>query len=230
MAFGTKLLDSGGSNIERIHQKYGIAGANEGVAHMAQYPINLGVNDGAYKLALVSGTMAAGLASGSEVFQFRWTSSASICALRSVRLSATVAGTAFTAGAPSFTMRLARSWSVDGSGGTGATISGNNCKSRTDFVTTVLGAARIASTAALTAGTKTLDSTDVAAIVGVSGTATTGQIVPPSTDLYNRYASDEYPILFEASEGFVVRATVPATGTWALAVSVEWMEITVNSF
>jgi hypothetical protein len=230
MAFGTKILDSAANTVARITQKFGIAGSNEGVLHVAQYPIALTTSEGSYKVGLVSGTMAAGLAANAEVFQFRWASATLNCALRSVKLSATVAGTAFAAGAPSFKMTPARSWTVAGSGGTAATLTGNNLKSRTDFATTVVGDVRIASTAILGLGTKTLDSSDVGAIVGVSGTATTGQIVPPGTDLYNRYSSDEYPILLEANEGFAIRATVPATGTWTFAVTVEWTETLVATF
>jgi hypothetical protein len=230
MALGTRFLDAAGTILAKIHQPLNVSGTDGGILHVAQYPAMISASEGAYRAALVSGTMVAGLAATSEVFQFRWTSATLNCAVRSVKLSASVAGTAFAAGVPFFRMTMARSWSADGSGGTAATLTTNNAKNRTDFATPALGAMRISATAALTAGTKTLDATDCAAIVGVSGTATTGQIVPAGTDLYNRYASDEYPVLLEQNEGFVIRATVPATGTWSLAVSVEWSEFLLASY
>jgi hypothetical protein len=230
MALGTRILDAAGTILAKIHQPLNVSGTDVGILHVAQYPAMISASEGAYRAALVSGTMAAGLAATSEVFQFRWTSATLNCAVRSVKLSATVAGTAFAAGAPFFRMTMARTWTGVGSGGTAATLTTNNGKSRTDFATTSVNDIRIASTAALTAGTKTLDATDCAAIVGVSGTATTGQIVPAGTDLYYRKASDEYPIFLESNEGFVIRATVPATGTWSFAVSVEWSEFLLASY
>jgi hypothetical protein len=32
--------------------------------------------------------------------------------------------------------------------------------------------------------------------------------------LYSRNTSDNYPIVFAQNEGFVIQASVPATGTW----------------
>jgi hypothetical protein len=230
MAFGTRLLDGAGTVLGKLSQKYGIAGSTEGVLHVAQYPVAFGAADGAFKSGLVSGTMAAGLAAGSEVFQLRWTSATFYCLVRSVKLSATVAGTAFAAGAPQFNLHIARSWTVDGSGGNAATLTGNSLKARTDFNTSVMGAIRVASTAALVVGTKTNDASAISSVFGVTGTATTGQIVAPDTALYNRVTPDEYPVLLESNEGLVIKATVPATGTWSLAVSVEWSEVAIANF
>jgi len=68
-------------------------------------------------------------------------------------------------------MTIAKSFSAAGTGGTAATITGNNGKMRTSMGTTLLGEARCASTAALGAGTKTLDSQAIGQISLSFGTA-----------------------------------------------------------
>lgn len=195
-------------------------------ARISGRPMHVGTR-GAYGLAAFGGVIAAGAGANSEVFQFRWTDGTRKCLLRSVVLG--VGGiTGFTAGTCYFGLRIARSWSADGTGGTAITFAGNDQKKRTDFATTLApsnAGVRIHTTAALGAGTKTLDGNDLAGIGG-SVTATAGTaLVNPGTYLWQRNTHDEYPILFEQNEGFVVRGTVPATGTWTCAVSLEWAEV-----
>jgi hypothetical protein len=170
--------------------------------------------------------MAAGLASGSEIFQFRWTSATSNCQIQRVRFSAQCAGTAFVAGVCNFNMRLARTWSADGSGGTALTPS----KRRASMAATSIGATRIATTGALTAGTKALDTGNVASIVASAAAATTASIVAPGTVMWDRPNVDSYPILLVQNEGFVLTAQVPGTGTWTYAVAVDWTETLLANF
>jgi len=40
-------------------------------------------------------------------------------------------------------------------------------------------------------------------------------------------AQGEHPPLFVQNEGFVIQASVPATGVWQFAVMAEWDEITL---
>jgi hypothetical protein len=99
----------------------------------------------------------------------------------------------------------------------------------TTLAPTALGV-RVASTAALGAGTKTLDGNDFATITG-SVTAVAGvPLINPSTSVWMRNTADEYPLFFAQNEGFVIRATVPATGTWTFSVSIEWSEIVNGSY
>jgi len=187
---------------------------------------------GAYSLAVKSGTMAAGLAANAEIFQMRWIHASFKMLLRSVRLSAFRNTTAFTAGIATFDMFIRRSYSSDGSSGTAIVLSTNNTnKKRTDFALSAFSdtGCRVSSTGALTAGGGTLD-TNAAASMGtfVSSAATSvpdPYIIPPGSLLWQRDTAEEYPFLFEQNEGFVVRATVPATGTWGFAVQVEWAEL-----
>jgi len=181
---------------------------------------------GAYRISQLSGTMAAGLAANSEVFQFRWSDATRLCVVTSVIWDGlSGSATAFAAGFGKVDMLVARSWTADGSGGSAATITGNNAKQRTSMGATLLGASRIASTAALGAGTKTLDTQAVSQYSAAFGTGTSVQWVP-QFDLFHADPGGESPLVFAQNEGFVVRATVPATGTWQFGVTVAWTEVT----
>lgn len=181
---------------------------------------------GAYRKSLLSGTMAAGLAANAEVFQFRWSDATRLCAVQSVTLDGlSGSATAFAAGFGKVDLVPARAWTADGSGGTAGTITGNNGKLRTSFGTTLLGAVRISSTAALTAGTKTLDTDPIGQISLSFGTAVSVQYAGP-TVLFGYDVSGMHPLVLAQNEGFVIRATVPATGTWQFGVTVHWTEVT----
>ena len=83
------------------------------------------------------------------------------------------------------------------------------------------GEIRASTTATLTAGTRTLD-TNAIGIVASSTTATAGQVILPPINLLLDLAG--YPIVLADAEGRVVRATVPATGTWSFALDMDWEE------
>jgi hypothetical protein len=44
--------------------------------------------------------------------------------------------------------------------------------------------------------------------------------------LFGEDIGPEHPVLLAQNEGFVVRATVPATGTWQFGITVAWAEVT----
>lgn len=182
---------------------------------------------GIYRKSLLSGTMAAGLAANSEVFQFRWTDATRVCVIQSVQLDGlSGSATAFAAGFGKIDLVPARAWTADGSGGTAATLTGNNAKMRTSMSTSLGPSIRIASTAALTAGTKTLDTDPVGQLSLSFGTAVSVQYAN-TVNLIDE-AAHEMPLVLSTQEGFVIRATVPATGTWQFGVTVLWAEL--NSY
>lgn len=195
-------------------------------------PMELGAR-GAYALGMTSGTMAAGLASSSEIIQMRWADATRVMLLRSVILTATSISlsSVWTGGQVVFGLQAARSWTVDGGAGTAVVFTtANTNKKRTDFSLSAFSdtGVRFSATGALTAGTKTLDTNKMASITTSISSLATG-LVPafanPGTYLWQRNTADEYPILFEQNEGFVVTAQVPATGTWVYSVNVEWAEV-----
>lgn len=187
-------------------------------------PIDYGAY-GSYRMSLLSGTMAAGLAANAEIFQFRWSDASRLCVVSAITFDGlSGSATAFAAGFGKVDAVIARSWTADGSGGSAATLTANNNKRRTSMGPTLLGAARIASTAALTAGTKTLDTHAIGQYSAAFGTATSTQWIP-QTQLFHQVGGVESPLILAQNEGFVVRATVPATGTWQFGVTVCWTEV-----
>jgi hypothetical protein len=192
---------------------------------VANRPVDYGAL-GFYALNLVTGVMAAGLAANAEIFQARWTDATRFCAIFNLGCDGAGGIVAFAAGVTKFEAMIARSWSADGSGGTAATITGNNNKLRTSMGTTLFGAIRGSSTAALTAGTKTLDSQGIGATIASVGVVA-GNVVVPVTEIFSATSNcDNHPIVLTTNEGVIVRATVPATGTWTGGVSMKWAELT----
>lgn len=178
---------------------------------------------GTYRLSTQTGVMAAGLVAGSEILQFRWTDATRLCVVERVMFDGLGSIAAFAAGVANFRLTVARGWTVDGSGGTAVTPATNSNKMRTSMATSLVGAIRVASTAALTAGTKTLDASDHGgAIGGLTATAGAGLSDQAMLDVM----AQGHPIVLAANEGFVIRATVPATGTWTAGFTIHWTEMT----
>jgi len=199
--------------------------------------MHLGVNGAAYALAVKSGIMAAGIGANAEIFQMRWTNGAGFkMLLRSIVVNIyRASATAFASGTFNVTATHARAWSADGGAGVAVVMSTNNTnKKRTDFNLSKFSdtGIRRSDTAALTAGTKVLDTNEFAQIGGYTGAvapAATVEVAPsiiaPGTYLWQRNTHDEYPVLYEQNEGLVIRVTVPATGTWGYTLGVEWNEL-----
>lgn len=201
-----------------------VDGTNYRAIRTTLRPIDYGAF-GSYRLSQLSGTMAAGLAANSEIFQFRWSDATRLCIVTSVVFDGlSGSATAFTAGFGKVDMVAARSWTADGSGGSAATITGNNQKQRSSMGSTLLGAARIASTTNLTVGTKTLDANPIGQYSAAFGTGTSIQWIP-QFDLFHLDPGGESPLILAQNEGFVIRATVPATGTWQFGATVCWTEV-----
>jgi hypothetical protein len=178
---------------------------------------------GIYSMALVSGVMAAGLAANSPIVSFRWTTS-NLAIIKKIVFSAGNTATAFTAGTAIFNGFIARSFSASDTGGTAATLTGSNNKLRTSMGTMTVGDIRSSATATLSAGTRTKDTQPFASIAS-SIVATAGTIIVAPTELFVPRPG-EYPLVLAQNEGFVIEATVPATGTWSFAANVQWEELT----
>ena len=178
---------------------------------------------GAYAASSTNGAtvMTAGLAANSEILQFRWTDATRVATIRSVRFDMGSV-VAFVAGQLLISLTIARAFTVAGSGGAALVMTGNNNKKRTTFGTSLVGEIRGATTAALGAGTKTLDANPLGSFSFAAPT-TVGPIIT-NQYLWTRDTSDECPLILAANEGLVVRATVPGTGTWYFGVDIEWTE------
>jgi hypothetical protein len=187
------------------------------------YPI---IARGSYAFDVATGTMAAGLAGGSPIFSFRWgDNSGKLALLRRVAVSMMSLGTGFTAGVGRFDLMVARAFTASDTGGNAVTLTTNNAKKRTSFPTTLLTSARISSTGTLSAGTRTLDTNALASIMfGID--TTINKVFQPTASIYEPKLGDNmWPLICSQDEGFVIQATVPATGTWQARVTCEWDEV-----
>jgi hypothetical protein len=193
---------------------------------VAQYPIDV---LGSYAISATSGTIAAGQGANSPIFSFRWTDTVNAALIHRVAISMMSLGTGFAVGAATFGIIAARAFTGSDTGGTPLTLTTNNGKRKTGFSTTLVGDMRIASTAALGAGTRTLDAQDFG-LLQCGITASVNTVFQPTTNLWAPDQSSAWPLELVTNEGFVVRATVPATGTWQAQVTVEWSETAPAAF
>jgi len=217
----------------------GVSGALAGVGaeaaspiHAVRMPVSVG-SGGAFRIGATSGTMAAALAANSEIFQFRYVTAASRIALvYKIQISAGANVAAGAAALAAFRATIARSWTAAGTGGTRITLTGNNTKLRTSLATSEVNDAGISTTGALTAGTKTLDTTDIGAISFGIGTGAITTAVDlnliPQYDLFNATDESSYPVVLANQEGFIIRSganAFPITLTWSFSVNVHWLEV-----
>ncbi len=171
---------------------------------------------GTYAVCLKTGTMAAGLAGAAPVLSFRWGApdgddTGKACLLRRVSAAMNSLGTGFTAGVGQFDLILASSFTTADTGGTATPL--KTVPSKNGGWPSCFADLRISSTATLSAGTRTLDGFPVSSKLFPVTTAT-NFVHLATTDLFTATRPDEQPILFSANAGFIIRATVPATGTW----------------
>lgn len=196
-------------------------------------PIEKGIG-GSYSIALASGVMAAALAAGSPIVAFRWSAANLNALVRKVRLTANTDATAFAQGSTIFDLIRATKLPAQYTGGAVVTLSGKDQArstrmpaSQQQISNTATGNIAIASTATLVAGTPapTLDSNPMGILVGGAGANPAIQLVPPPGYLIDPTELAREPLELQAGEGFVIRATVPATGTWKFGIEIDVDEI-----
>lgn len=215
-------------------QKQGYSGTVQEVdavtraACVTTRPMNVVANGGTFSASAVSGKVGAGASSDSHAFVFRNSSATVNCLVRRVIVSLASDDTGFTAGRTNVDMLVSRAITVPTADGTSLTLTTNNSKRRTTMQTIAGAVIRIATTAALTGATATNDATPLRTLSVGTGTATFTSILTNQTLYESR--PDEYPLLLVSAEQFAIRVTVPATGTWKIAVSVDWDEVPIASF
>lgn len=202
---------------------------------------------GHYAAVLTTGTMAAGMAANGELVQMRWVSATNFCAIQEIQvLEFRDITTAFAAGPFNFQAIKSTAWSADGTGGGVVSVTDPQLQLRPAAMGASLFSTgfRLATTAALGAGTKTLDTVPFGGTYGnVGGTpAIADFIIPargasanptsgPGITLWKAdIGSGEHPVLLTSnggstSEGISIRGTVPATGTWIATFLVKWAEL-----
>jgi hypothetical protein len=197
---------------------------------------------GSYRIAKTTGTIAAALAAGGQVFQWKFTAGATatpqvlatvaiITRLRVRFLPLTPFTAATLADHTSFDAFVCRPLAAGFAGGSAVTLSTNNAKLQTSMATT-LAAAQIATTAALTAATG-MDATPFAHSVRtgnrVNPAAATEEVIQPinnDLEFYPQLDGGEPPLVLAGGEGIVIanRTVWPAAGTGIVAVEMCWTE------
>jgi len=123
---------------------------------------------------------------------------------------------------------VARAFTASDTVGNAIALTGNNCKVRTSLGTLTSVDCRISAAAALTAGTKTLDTNDLGVVGGFAPTTTTGVVIAPA--LSNLFSDDagDYPIILAQNEGINIMnlTAMGAAGVGTLYVNLEVAEAT----
>lgn len=181
---------------------------------------------GIYKKSLLSGTMAAGLAANSPIYSWRWGDATRLGIVQKIDLDGlSGSSTAFAAGFGKVDILPGRSFTASHTGGTAGTLTGNNGKLKTNMGASLLTDVRISSTAALGGGTVTADTDAVSQLSLQFGVVVSVNYILGQT-MFGDDLGSAQPLVCLQNEGFILRATVPATGTWQVGITTRWAEVT----
>lgn len=191
---------------------------------------------GHYKSHVFTGNIGAGAGALSELVQLRYTGTGKVIIYTVTIEHFRSLGTAFAAGNYLFDIIKSTGWSVDGTGG-GTQVP---IKLRTSMAVPT-STVRVATTAALGAGTKTLEAQPFRAVRGIVSTAVNGHMLSAISAAANvqvgysgvvtlfpdpgELATGAHPIVLAQNEGVSIRATVPATGVWEAAFTIRHAEV-----
>ena len=178
-----------------------------------------------YRVGLMSGLITI-LNAADPVFSFRWSSLTHRMYLQELNVNFDLTTAFGGAQDVAWAAYFARSYTVSDSGGTATTLTGDNCKTDTSLETTRMGDMRIATTVALTSGTRTLDTQPMWIRPGMFGNAVgNGNI--DTMPLVAGIDNATNPILFRTNEGMVISPmiTMGAAGVGHLFVQLSWLEI-----
>ena len=181
------------------------------------------------------------MAANGELLQMRWVDATKVCVIQEITiLEFRDITTAFVAGPYNFKVFRSTAWSADGSGGGAVAVTDPAFQVRSAMGTSLFSTGfRLATTAALGAGTKTLDTNPMGACFGnvgstpaiaqlyiPAGSPVTGYGGPGVELLHPDIGAGEHPVTLVQNEGISICATVPATGTWIASMLVKWAELT----
>jgi hypothetical protein len=178
-----------------------------------------------YSIGTPSGALT-GVAANAAVFSFR-NIGANPIAVRRTGVGF-IATTGFTAAQKlDYGLMVARAFSASDSGGNAVLLIGNNAKMRSSLGTVTAVDCRISAAAALTAGTKTLDTNHLAQVGGWALAAAAGVILAPSANNLLQHDTGDYPLVLATNEGFNIMnlTAMGAAGVGSLYVNFEFAEV-----
>ncbi len=190
-------------------------------ARVAMRPPETG---GWHSISAQSGALAA-TGAGATVFSLR-NISAKLILVRRIGVGL-IATTGFTAAQKlDVALFAARGFATSDSGGTAIAVTGSNGKHRTALATPTSLDCRIATTGALTTGTRTLDVNALSQQAGWALAATAGVIIPPAPANLFSHDTGDYPLVLAQNEGLVLTlpTALAAGGVANLIVNLEFAE------
>lgn len=127
-----------------------------------------------------------------------------------------------------FGLTVARAFTASDTGGTPIAITGSNAKMRTSLGTLTSVDCRIATTGALTNGTRTLDANNLGATGGWAPATTAGIFIATSSNSLLQHDAGDYPLVLAINEGFTIQNLVAmgAGGVGTVYVNFELAETT----
>lgn len=195
---------------------------------------------GHYAVAHRSGSIAATLGALAHSASVRWSDSTRYMVLLRIKVGITII-TAVTAAVETvFRAIIARGFSVDFTTNSTATdmatiVNTNKMRANMGASLMTTNGPRILTTAAMSGQTLTADAAPFAMTTfenpspTLGASAVTNQVGcgTPMQTLYECTSPYQHPIVLAANEGVVIQPVVAqcATGTWALQVAWEWVEV-----
>lgn len=179
---------------------------------------------GHYSVGVPTGATTV-IAGGGAIFSMRWTDNAALYVLERITVSMGISTVFTTAQVLDIDAIVARGFTAADTGGTSVTLTGQNQKNRSNNMgTSSVADMRVATTAALGAGTKTLDAQAFAtAAFTQNNTLGSGSVV----ELYKNDKPGQHPQVFLANEGINIRlpTTQGAAGVVKYYINIDWAEI-----
>jgi hypothetical protein len=193
---------------------------------------------GGYRISMYSGNIVAGLAAAAPIWSLRWTSTSNRMIIQSIMFDFAVITAYGTAQAIENSLWFARSFTASDSGGTAITTTQtkdqsldsaqiNGSGSAQSLLFAGNGDLRIATTATLTAGTRTLDDQ---ALYSWLGGATAIGVCSNNPDVIFGQQDATNPLVLRANEGLIITndLLLGATGVIQINVCLEWTEVPNN--
>lgn len=174
-------------------------------------------------IGAMTGLLTAVAANGC-IFSFR-NISANLILVRQVSVGFMTTSAFTAAQALDYGLFVARAFTTNDGAGTEITQLGNNCKHRTSLSTPTSIHCRISTTAALTAGSRTLDTNALGVIGGGSAGLATGLQLQRG-NLFDHIA-DDMPLVLAQNEGLAINnlTLMGAAGAVRAYVNFEYAEI-----
>lgn len=189
---------------------------------------------GAYSIATATGLIVATGAADALIWVCHWTDPVKKAVIERLRVNAVVTGTITTAVPYDLAAYFATGFTVAPTTSIAtATLTGRNAARRTNYgVTAMAGIYTLTTIAAgITGQTYTLDAQPLGRVSGASGTVIATQFFGGMATLIDTQQDPDNsrPIVLSENEGIAIRAPLagPATGTFRVAVNLDWRETEV---